>query len=99
MTREPQAADDAPEAEFDFDQAMRQLEQIADEMDRGELSLAQLQAHFEEGMRLAKLCEQKLTEVEQRIELLTTNEEGEIARKPFQLSPSDAEDDDKDLPL
>lgn len=83
-----------PEPEPDFDQAMARLSAIADEMEQGGLPLSRLQLLFEEGIRLARLCERKLNEVERRIELLLEQENGEIERAPFDEETPAGEEDD-----
>lgn len=54
--------------ELDFEEALESLEQIVAELEAGELPLHEALEKFEKGMELKKLCEQKLTEAEARIE-------------------------------
>lgn len=82
MKQKPQA--EQPETGPSFEEAMARLVQIADEMDEGGLSLADLHKRFEEGMQLAKLCEAQLSEVERRVELLLEQEDGSVEREPFE---------------
>jgi exodeoxyribonuclease VII small subunit len=53
-----------------FEQALARLEEIVQAMDSGNLDLDKMMAHFEEGTGLVKVCNEKLNEVEQKIELL-----------------------------
>ena len=54
-----------------FESALGDLEKIVGEMEDGELPLEQLIERYEEGMRLVKVCHDKLAEAEQKIEILT----------------------------
>jgi len=58
------------EAELTFEQAFGQLEEVVRQLESGELSLEQSLALFEKGMRLAKLCEGKLDQAEQKVRQL-----------------------------
>jgi exodeoxyribonuclease VII small subunit len=62
--------------ELTFEEALTKLEQIVQAMESGELSLEQSMKHFEEGMALSRLCGAKLTETEQKIEMLVQKAEG-----------------------
>jgi exodeoxyribonuclease VII small subunit len=59
------------EAELTFEQAFGQLEEVVRQLESGELSLEQSLALFEKGMRLAKLCEDKLDQAQQKVSQLT----------------------------
>jgi exodeoxyribonuclease VII small subunit len=67
-----------------FEQAMKQLEQIIEELESGELPLEKALSKFEEGIQLSKFCSKKLDETEKRIKVLTQDQEGNISEKPFQ---------------
>ena len=58
-------------AELTFEQAFGQLEEVVRQLESGELSLEQSLALFEKGVRLAKLCEGKLDQAEQKVSQLT----------------------------
>ncbi len=51
----------------DFEQAFQKLEETAQALERGGLTLAQATSLYEEGMRLAKLCTQRLDAAELKI--------------------------------
>lgn len=57
-------------AELTFEQAFGQLEEVVRQLESGELSLEQSLALFEKGMRLAKLCEGKLDQAQQKVSQL-----------------------------
>ena len=60
-----------------FEKALARLEEIAAEMESGDLGLEKMVAAFEEGQKLVKLCSSKLYEVEKKIEMLVKKQDGE----------------------
>jgi exodeoxyribonuclease VII small subunit len=54
-----------------FEHALGELEKIIVEMEGVDLPLEKLIERYEQGMRLVKICGDKLTEAEQKIEVLT----------------------------
>jgi exodeoxyribonuclease VII small subunit len=64
----------------DFEEALSRLESLVKELEKGELSLESSLARYEEGIRLAKFCNDKLEEAEKRIELLQVTDSGEPKR-------------------
>ena len=65
-----------------FEQSLARLEEIAAEMESGELGLEKMVAAFEEGQKLVKLCSSKLNEVEKKIEQLVKNADGSVGTEP-----------------
>ena len=59
-------------------------------MESDELPLETLLARFEEGARLAKICQSKLTEAELKIQQLETNASGELTLQPVNLAANSA---------
>jgi len=66
-----------------FETNLKRLEEIVKSMESGTLDLDQMIAAFEEGQKLVKACTTTLNEVEQRIEIIVKNSQGEIAVEPF----------------
>lgn len=71
------------EKEISFEEAMKQLEVISEELEKGDLDLDKSVAKFEEGMKLSKQCNKLLEDAEKRITILlkdgdTVKEEGFI---------------------
>jgi len=60
-----------------FEQALQQLEQIVQKLEKGELPLEESLALYEDGIRLSRLCHGKLEEAEGRIEMLLKDARGE----------------------
>ena len=73
-----------------FEEALKKLEGIVESMESDELPLETLLARFEEGTRLAKVCQSKLTEAELKIQELEANASGELTLKPASLADTAA---------
>lgn len=71
-----------------FEQSLKQLEQIVDDLESGDLPLEKAIKKFEEGINHSKYCSQLLDETEKKIALLVTDENGAIKEKTF--DPDDA---------
>ncbi|MCI9039743.1 MAG: exodeoxyribonuclease VII small subunit [Clostridia bacterium] len=56
--------------ELTFEEAMKQLEVVAEELEKRDLNLDESVNKFEEGMKLAKQCKVSLEEAEKRITIL-----------------------------
>jgi exodeoxyribonuclease VII small subunit len=67
-----------------FESAMKQLEQIAQELEAGELSLEMAMKKFEEGIQLSRFCAKKLDETERRIAILLQDSDGAVQEVPFE---------------
>ena len=79
-----------------FEEAVGELERVVEQLESGELSLEDSLAAFENGVRLVKLCNQKLTEVERKIELLVKDKDGKLQLKPLEeLGEDDANGEEK----
>ena len=92
MSKQAKAAPDqtAGGKDLPFEEALKKLEGIVESIESDELSLEALLARFEEGTRLAKICQSKLTEAELKIQELEANASGELALKPASLADTAA---------
>jgi exodeoxyribonuclease VII small subunit len=61
-----------------FEEALEKLESIVEAMESAELPLESLLAKYEEGTRLARICQTKLSEAELKIQQLEKNAAGEM---------------------
>jgi exodeoxyribonuclease VII small subunit len=77
-----------------FEVALEDLEQVVEQLESGELSLEDSLAAFEKGVGLVKYCNQKLNEVEKKVELLVKDKEGKLQLKPFEDLPALENDED-----
>ena len=66
-----------------FEQSLKQLENIVAQMERGDISLEESIKLFEEGTRLAEQCKQQLAEAEGKVEILIKQRNGGMKREPF----------------
>ena len=76
-----------------FEKAKQRLEQIVEDLEKGELDIDKSLEIFEEGIKMSRVCSKKLNEAEAKIEKLTKNQKGELATELF---PVEDEDDAKD---
>jgi exodeoxyribonuclease VII small subunit len=68
-------------SEKKFETALEELEQVVEQLESGELSLEDSLAAFEKGVGLVRFCNQKLNEVEKKIEMLVRDKEGKLELK------------------
>ncbi|MCH1626630.1 exodeoxyribonuclease VII small subunit [Fredinandcohnia quinoae] len=68
------------EKALSFEEAMEQLEQIVDQLEEGDVPLEKAISYFQEGMKLSKMCHDKLQNVEKQMEQIL-REDGEL--EPF----------------
>jgi exodeoxyribonuclease VII small subunit len=66
-----------------FEQAIKQLEQIVQDLESGDMPLEKAIKKFEEGIQLSKYCTEKLDESEKRITILMKDAAGNVNEKPF----------------
>ena len=67
---------DAKESKLSFESALTKLESVVESMESGDVPLAELLQHFEEGSKLLKVCETRLKEAELKIEQLKKTKDG-----------------------
>lgn len=66
-----------------FEDNMKQLEQIAGELEKGDLDLDASVKKFEEGMKVSKECSEMLERAEKKITMLIKDNNGEMVEKNF----------------
>lgn len=76
---------------FNFEQALEELEQLVTAMEDGELTLEQSLQAFEKGIKLTRECQSALQEAEQKVQVLL-NEEGDTE----ELETGDLDSEDQD---
>ena len=69
-----------------FEEALKKLEAIVEAMESEELPLETLLGKYEQGTRLAKVCQDKLAEAELKIHQLEKNAAGEMKLKPLPMN-------------
>jgi len=78
-----------PKPAVPFEEALQKLESIVEGMESGDLPLESLLAKYEEGVRLAKICQDKLAEAELKIQQLEKTAAGELKLKPLAVELAD----------
>jgi exodeoxyribonuclease VII small subunit len=86
-----------------FESSLAALERVVRELERGELPLEKSLELFEEGVRLSRECQERLSEAERRIEVLLQDDEGrtfasalgadDLARAGFDAAALDEDDE------
>lgn len=66
-----------------FEEALARLEEIVRALDGGAAPLDESLALFEEGVRLVKLCSEKLDSAEQTVKILVRGEDGTAVEQDF----------------
>ena len=75
----------------EFEKSFQQLEAIVKRLESEELPLDEALQLFEEGISLSRFCNQKLEEVEKKIELILADAKGQPRVEPFE--PEEEEDE------
>ena len=75
-------------AKKNFEKALADLENIVQRLDENDLSLDESLSLFEEGIKLSRFCSQKLDSVEDKVEILLRDDEGNLKKEPFENSDS-----------
>ena len=65
-----------------FEETLKKLEAIVDQLESGDVDLEKSVQLYEEGMRLKKICEEKLKNVEMQIKKIKTNN-NKITKEDF----------------
>jgi exodeoxyribonuclease VII small subunit len=82
----PPDASAPPKDALTFEDAIRRLGQIVEQLERGDLPLESSLTLFEEGVRLARVSQLRLDRAEKRIEeLLGIDRDGEAITRPFEV--------------
>jgi exodeoxyribonuclease VII small subunit len=79
-------SDSKPGEDIPFEAAMQKLETIVESMEAGDLPLETLMAKFEEGTRLAQVCQARLAQAETKIQQLEKNAAGALSLRTVETS-------------
>jgi exodeoxyribonuclease VII small subunit len=72
-----------------FEEALKKLESIVEAMESEDLPLESLLTKYEQGTQLARICQEKLSEAELKIQQLERNAAGEMKLKAFTAEDSE----------
>jgi len=78
-------------SELKFEKAMTRLENIVEELERGDLDIDKSLEIFEEGIKMSRLCSKKLNEAEAKIEKLSKGEKGDLITELFPMDDKNEE--------
>ena len=78
-------------SEIKFEKAMTRLENIVEELERGDLDIDKSLEIFEEGIKMSRLCSKKLNEAEARIEKLSKGKKGDLITELFPMEDKNEE--------
>ena len=79
-------------AQKTFEQSMKQLEKIVQELEDGDLPLEKAIKKFEEGIKLTRFCSAKLDETEKKVSILLKNADGQMVDEPFRPESESIDD-------
>jgi exodeoxyribonuclease VII small subunit len=66
------------EEEFSFEEALKELEAIVEQLETGDVPLEKAVALFQKGIKLSSMCHSKLKKVEQEVNILLEEEEQHV---------------------
>lgn len=72
-------------AEIRFEEALKKLEKIVEDLERGGLSLDEALKKYQEGIELSRACAQRLENAKKKIDVLAKNKKGEFELKPLEV--------------
>ncbi|MHC4971395.1 MAG: exodeoxyribonuclease VII small subunit [Planctomycetota bacterium] len=67
-----------------FEDHLRALERLVEELESGDLTLDDSLKRFEEGVKRLRTCRELLAKAEDSVKILVKNAEGELAEEPFE---------------
>lgn len=70
--------------EPDFEATLKQLEELVEQLESGDLGLADSLGHFEQGIKLSRQCHQIIDQARQSVEMLS-NVDNEESAATFDL--------------
>ena len=73
-------------AEIKFEDALKKLEKLVEELENGDLSLDEALKKYQEGIELSRTCSSKLDSAKKKIDILAKNKKGEFELKPLDES-------------
>ena len=70
-------------AEIKFEEALKKLERIVEDLEKGDLSLDEALKKYQEGIELSRVCTQRLDNAKKKIDVLVKSKKGEFELKPL----------------
>lgn len=69
--------------EINFEETMKELEEVVQKLENGELNLDESIKEFEKGMELSKSASKYLEDAEKKITILVKDSEGNLEEQDF----------------
>ena len=69
-----------------FEDKLKKLEELVSSLDKDDLSLDESIEIFEKGIKLSKECSEKLENAEKKINILLSDENGNLKEEKFEVS-------------
>jgi exodeoxyribonuclease VII small subunit len=66
-----------------FEQSLKRLEAIVDQLEKGDLALEDSLKLFEEGVKLSSACKKELDAAEGKVQVLIKQRDGSLKAEPF----------------
>jgi len=66
-----------------FEESLKKLESIVDQLEKGDLTLEDSLKLFEEGVGLSSACKKELDEAEGKVQILIKQRDGSLKAEPF----------------
>ena len=79
---------------FPFEDSLKQLEDLVERLESGEVSLEESLQDFERGVALVRTLRGRLDQAQQRVDKIVEQEGGETAAQSMDLMDNDGEDVD-----
>ena len=77
-------------AKIKFEENLKKLEEIVEQLERGDLTLDESLTKYENGIKLYKQCLALLESAEKKVQILTKNESGQFQTENFLIESSEA---------
>lgn len=66
-----------------FEESLKRLETVVDQLEKGELTLEESLKLFEEGVNLTASCKQELDAAEGKVQMLVKQRDGSLKAEPY----------------
>ncbi len=84
MTKKPAKASKPLADGLSFEASLKRLESIVESLESGDVPLEKAMELYEEGIRLSKVCSEKLRATELRLKKLSKNADGQFELTDFE---------------
>lgn len=79
-------------AEIKFEEALKKLEKIVTDLEKGDLTLDEALKKYQEGIELSRACSSRLESARKKVEVLSRNKKGGFELKTFEKGKGESEE-------